>query len=100
MSAKLRIHRGPASQERELLLGPHHLGKLTEEVTEFDIPPGRHMVSLALGFEHSVATHIEARDGEVVDLRVEENPEAVLPLVQGGFLRFHRDEARLSGRPG
>ncbi|MDO5697910.1 MAG: hypothetical protein Q4G51_08040 [Dermatophilus congolensis] len=91
MSATLRIHRGPASPDRVLLVDGHEMGTLSEEVTDFSVPLGRHLIALKLGIYHSVATSIVVADGQVLDLTVEDNPDAVLPIIQGGFLRFHKD---------
>lgn len=91
MSATLRIHRGPASPDRVILLDGHDVGVLAEEVTDIAVPEGRHLVALKLGPYHSMATTISVQRGEVVDLIVEENLEAVLPIAQGGYLRFHHD---------
>lgn len=89
-TAVLRVHRGPASPERVVVYGTTPLGALTEEITEFTVPPGHHLVSLKLGFHHSVATWVTLRPGQVLDLVVEDNVQAIAPMLQGGFLRFHR----------
>lgn len=91
MPATLRIYRGPASSDRVLLLDAHELGTLREEVTDFQIPVGWHVISLALGHFHSVATRVRFSEGDLVELTVEENEEAILPILQGGFLRFHKE---------
>ncbi len=91
MSATLRIHRGPASPDRIILLDGHEVGALVEEITDIAVPEGRHLVALKLGPYHSMATTVGVQNGDVVDLTVEENLEAVLPIAQGGYLRFHHD---------
>lgn len=92
MTATLRIHRGPAHKDRILLLDAQKIGHLTGDVTEFEVEKGQHTVSLGLGIYHSVATHLNVHDGDVVDLYVEENPEEAAALLQGGFLRFRSSE--------
>lgn len=91
MSATLRIHRGPASPERVLLFDTDELGPLSQEVTDFTVPSGHHLISLKLGRYHSVTTRVVLADGQLLDMTVEENPDAVLPIVQGGYLRFRKD---------
>ena len=90
-TAVLRVHRGSASADRVVVYGTTPLGTLTDEVTQFTVPPGRHLVSLKLGFHHSVATWVTLRPGQVLDLVVEDNVQMIAPMLQGGFLRFHHD---------
>lgn len=90
-TAVLRVHRGPASPDRVVMYGTTSLGTLTDEITEFTVPPGRHLVSLKLGFHHSVATWVKLAPGQVLDLVVEDNVASIAPMLQGGFLRFHHD---------
>ena len=90
-SAVLRVHRGPASPDRVVVYGTTPLGPLADEITEFRVSPGHHLVSLKLGFHHSVATWVTLRPGQVLDLVVEDNVQAIAPALQGGFLRFHHD---------
>lgn len=74
-----------------LLLDTEELGTLCDEVTEFSVPDGRHLVSLKLSFYDSAATYLAVRDGDVVELSIEANSDAGTLL--GGYLRFRR------GRP-
>lgn len=90
MSATLRIHRGFASADRVVMLGSTALGPLSQEVNDFAIPEGRHVVSLKLGRYNSVATGVTVKDGDLVELKTVENPDAILPILQGGFLRLDR----------
>ncbi len=92
-SGTLRIHRGPASPDRVLMVGTTEMGLLSEPVTDFTVPTGHHLVGLKLGSYHSVATYVTLREGATVELTVEENPEAIAPILQGGLLRFHLDSA-------
>jgi len=64
------------------------VGTLDEETTDLTVAAGTFLVSLALGPYHSVVTRVVAHDDEVVELTVEDNRDAVAPLLQGGFLRF------------
>lgn len=95
MSATIRIHRGPASPERVLLLDSAEVGPLSEETTDFAVPPGHHLIALALGRYHSVATYITLAEGQLMELTVEENPDAIFPALQGGYLRFHKEPVRV-----
>lgn len=90
MAATLRVRRGTASPDRVVMMGDTRLGSLTDEVMEFEIPPGDHVLSLELGRYHSIPTHVVVDDGAVLELQVVQNPDAVLPLVQGGFVRLER----------
>ena len=92
MSATVRVHRGNYSPDRYLVMGSKKLGKLTDEVTEFEVPAGEHLFSLTLGFYHSVASWVTLHDGDVVDLIAEDNTEAVAPVLQGGFLRLRKND--------
>lgn len=88
MSATLRVHRGPASSERELVMGSEHLGRLSDEVTEFTVPAGRHLFSIWMGFMHSVASWVTLREGEVVDVHVEDTADELTDIFSGGHLRL------------
>lgn len=88
MSSTVRIHRGTASPERVFLLGHEAMGRLVDEITDFEVPAGEHVLSLRLGPFHSVATKFRIDEGVVLELRVTDNPSAVAPLVQGGFVRL------------
>lgn len=90
MSATLRIHRGLCSKERVLTIGGRAVGTLAEEVNDFDITPGDHVLSLNLGIYHSVPTHVRVTDGTVVEFKAVENPDALLPILQGGFIKLER----------
>lgn len=92
MSATVRVHRGNYSADRYLVMGSKKLGQLTDEITEFTVPPGEHLFSLTLGFYHSVGSWVTLHDGDVVDLVAEDNREAVVPVLQGGFLRLVRSD--------
>lgn len=92
MSAILRIHRGHASPDRILMMGRQELGPLSNEVTDFTVPAGAHVIQLKLGHYHSVATQVDLAEGAVLDLKVVENPDAVLPLLQGGFVKLEKSE--------
>ena len=59
MSAILRIHRGPASPER-----------------------------VKMRIYTSEAITITPRDGDIIEVQVEENPNAEAPILQGEFLRI------------
>lgn len=88
MSTTLRIHRGHASPERVVMLGQHALGRLEHEVNDFEIEPGKHVVELRLGMFHSLPTVFVAVDGAVLELKVVENPDAILPILQGGAIKL------------
>lgn len=88
MSALLRVHRGWASPDRVLMLANTELGPLTGDVNEFTVPAGDHLLSLKLGPYHSLTTSFKVGDGDTLELTVVENPDAILPLAQGGYLRL------------
>lgn len=90
--ATLRIHRGPASPERVLFFDNTELGRLAEATSDFTVPSGHHLVGLRFGPYHSLSTHVALVQGGLVELTVEENPETIAPLLQGGWLRFHKDQ--------
>lgn len=90
-SALLRVHRGPASPDRIVVYGTKPLGPLTDEITEFWVAPGHHLVSLKLGLHHSVATWVKLGPGQVLDLVVEDDVRSLAPTLQAGSVRFHRD---------
>lgn len=90
MSATLRIHRGLCSADRVLTIGGKKVGSLSEEVNDFEITPGDHVLSLNLGIYHSVPTHVRVADGTVVEFKAVENPDALLPVLQGGFIKLER----------
>ncbi|MCA0437298.1 MAG: hypothetical protein M9891_06700 [Austwickia sp.] len=94
MSATLRIHRGHASADRILMVGSDELGRLAEAVTTFTVPAGHHVIRLKLGPYHSVATQVEVAEGAVLDLKAVEDPDAILPLVQGGYLKLEPASAQ------
>lgn len=96
MTATLRIHRGPASPERAIILGDKEVGHLREEVTDIVLDPGTHVVRVRLGIYSSEALRFKARDGDLVEVTVEDNPDAFAPVLQGGFLRIHRDRAPIT----
>lgn len=91
MPATVRVHRGPASDQRVLVMGSERLGPLSEPITVFTVPEGRHLFSLELGRYHSVGSWVTLTTGDEVDLVVEDDANDVAPLLQGGFLRFHPD---------
>lgn len=91
MSAILRVHRGPAKPERILIVDGKEVGTLSEETNDFTISAGTHIVTLKVGVYHSVATRIKVTEGEVLEMTVEVNPDALAPILEGGFLRFHED---------
>lgn len=88
MSAIVRIHRGTSNPERVLLVGREEVGPLSEAITDFPVPAGEHVLSLRLGIYHSVATKFRIREGDVLELIVADNPDAVVPMVQGGFVKL------------
>lgn len=90
MSATLRIHRGLCSAERVLTIDGKQVGSLAEEVNDFEITPGDHVLSLNLGFYHSVPTHVRVTDNTVIEFKAVENPDALLPILQGGFIKLER----------
>lgn len=90
-SALLRVHRGSASADRVVVYGTTPLGPLRDEVNEFWVAPGHHLVSLKLGFHHSIATWVKLGPGQVLDLTVEDNVQTIAPAIEGGFLHFHHD---------
>ena len=88
MSAILRIHRGAASPERSIVIGEKHVGHLTEPITDVEVEPGRHVVRVKMGIYTSEAITITPRDGDIIEVQVEENPNAEAPILQGEFLRI------------
>lgn len=88
MSSTVRIHRELTCPDRVLMIGTEKLGPLSEEITEFTIPPGEHVFSVKLGVYNSIATKFRVADGATLDLTVVENPEAVAPIVQGGWVKL------------
>jgi hypothetical protein len=81
------------------MLGTTELGPLSEQVTEFTVPSGRHLLQLKLGAYHSVVTRFHIDDDAVLDLRVVENPDAILPVLQGGYIKLERvTKGRVHGR--
>lgn len=92
MSTTLRIHRGFASPERVVLLGGRELGRLENEVNDYAIEPGKHLIELGLGVYHSLPTVFVARPGEVLEFKAVENPDAILPILLGGAIKLERVE--------
>ncbi len=88
MSSTFRIHRGPSSPDRILLVGREEVGPLSDEVTDFTVSAGEHVLSLRLGPYHSVSTKFRIAEGEILELIVADNPDAVVPMVQGGFVKL------------
>lgn len=78
MSATLRIHRGYASPEREVLLGGKKMGQLTDEVVEFPVEPGEHLLTLKLGFSEAT-TRFRAAAGDTVEVKVNVHPDPTEP---------------------
>ncbi|MBK7723566.1 MAG: hypothetical protein IPI32_15535 [Austwickia sp.] len=93
MTATLRIHRGTASPERVLMVGDVPLGPLDADVTQWQVPAGKHIIGLHLGYYHSVETVVTCREGTVTDLFVVDNPGIFFPCIQGGMIRLspHQD---------
>ena len=71
-------------------MGSEHLGRLSDEVTEFTVPAGRHLFSIWMGFMHSVASWVTLKDGEVVGLYVENSFEELTDHFTGGHRRLRR----------
>ncbi len=94
MSATLRIHRGSGEPGREVYLGRQRLGALTSEVTDFPITPGRHVLELKLGSFHSNPAHFDAREGELIEYDLVDDPDAVLPMLLGRAVKLVRTNAR------
>lgn len=88
MSATIRIHRGPSSPDRILLVGRDEVARLTDEITDVTVSAGEHVLSTRLGIYHGVATKFRVKEGDVLELIVADNPDAVAPLVQGGFVKL------------
>ncbi len=85
MTAVLRVHRGTAASDLIVEVGRIPLGNLVDAVTEFVIPSGTTIVELKNGWYHSVATRINVPDGGAIELYAVDNPDAVLPMLQGGY---------------
>lgn len=88
MSATIRIHRGPSNPDRVLLVGRAEVARLADEITEVSVPPGEHVLSTRLGIYRGVATKFRVREGDVLELIVADNPDAVVPMIQGGFVKL------------
>lgn len=88
MSALLRILRGDGSSERVVTLNEQVLGPLEHEVNEFVIKCGHHVLNTRLGIYRGNARAINAKDGAVLEYIVLADPDAPLPIVQGGFVRL------------
>lgn len=88
MSALLRILRGDGSSERVVTLNERVLGPLAQEVNEFEIEPGHHVLNTRLDIYHGNARGINAKDGAVLEYIVRTDPDTPLPIVQGGFVRL------------
>ncbi|GAB3588388.1 hypothetical protein [Calidifontibacter terrae] len=93
MPATLHIHREFASPERVVCLGDTVIGTLADDDSVFEIPVGKHFVILQLGRFRSTPHLIRAFDGAEIHLHVEEDPEAKVPLLQGGFVRLRETPA-------
>ncbi len=74
MSATLRIHRGYASPERLVVLGGKTVGRLSEEVVEFPVEPGEHVLTLKLGLSEST-TRFRAVANDTVEVKVKVLPD-------------------------
>ncbi len=70
------------------MIGEQRLGPLTGEITEFTVPAGEHVFNVKLGPYSSIASKWRIADGEVLDLTVVENPDAVAPMVQGEWVKL------------
>lgn len=90
MAVTLRIHRGYASPERVVLLGTDRLGHLEHEVNDFLVDPGRHVIELGVGPYHGLPTSFEAMDGTLLEFKVVEDPDAILPMFLGGAVKLER----------
>ncbi len=89
MPATLHIHREFASPDRVVLLGDQRLGVLSEDDNVFEVPVGKHVVSLLLGHYRSTPHLIRAYDGAEIHLHVEDDPDdSGMPILQGGFIRM------------
>mgnify|MGYP006889690462 CR=1 FL=1 len=100
MSSTLRIHRGHASHKRVVMLGTRELGRLDNEVNDFEIEPGKHLVELRMGMYHSLPTVFVVAEGQVLELKAVENPDAILPIFQGGAIKLERyEEGSKAGHP-
>ena len=88
MTARLRIHRGYAPADAVVMLETGELGPLSGDVSEFDVPAGTHILSLKIGYLSGMPTRITVPPRTVLEMSVIDNPDAVLPMVQGGFVKF------------
>lgn len=86
----LRIHRGNASSHRVVMLGKKELGRLEEEVNDFEVPIGSHVVELALGNFHGMPTKFRIHEGEVLEFRAVEDPDAILPIFLSGTIKLKK----------
>ncbi len=90
MAVTLRIHRGTASPDRVVLVSKAPVGRLEDEVNEFVIEHGHHVLELQLGRYHGLPTSFTARDGDLLEFKAVEDPDAVLPLILGGAIKLER----------
>ena len=67
MSATIRIHRGPSSPDRILLVGRDEVARLTDEITDVTASAGEHVLSTRLGIYHGVATKFRVKEGDVLE---------------------------------
>lgn len=74
MSATLRIHRGYASPERVVVLGGKKVGRLSEEIVEFSVEPGEHVLTLRLGFSEAT-TRFRAVANDTIEVKVHVQPD-------------------------
>ena len=74
--------------DRILLVGRDEVARLTDEITDVTASAGEHVLSTRLGIYHGVATKFRVKEGDVLELIVADNPDAVAPLVQGGFVKL------------
>lgn len=78
MSATLRIHRGYASPQRVVVLGGRKIGQLSEEIVEFPVEPGEHVLTVRLGYSEAT-TRFRAMPGDTVEVKVCVKPAAPEP---------------------
>lgn len=97
MTALLRILRGDGSSERVVTLNEKVLGPLAQEVNEFVIDCGHHVLNTRLDIYHGNARAINAKEGAVLEYVVLADPDTPLPLLQGGFVRLEPVGAGAAG---
>lgn len=86
MTTRLRIHRGDGAAERVVTLNDQVLGPLAEEINDFVIASGHHVLNTRLDIYRGKARTINAKDDEVLEFIVLADSDAVLPVLQGGFV--------------